>query len=364
MIVAIEQTIEKYNLFNAATPVVAMVSGGSDSTALAYLIRDLHERNLVGQPAILHVNHKIRGIEADKDQQFVEKLAAHLDIPCFVCEIDVPALVEQTGGNAEAIGRTERYIAAQEALESLCRHTMTPISEGRIVVAHTQDDRVENFYMRSIVGTGPGGFRSMLYQNSSIVRPLLDVSRVMLRNYLMELPEEAVVTDDEGNRWREDATNAHTDRFRAFVRHEIIPKAKERNSQLLDTLCRSMNLIADEDDYLDEQAHTVMQQHCVWEDSLEEGAPDGCTLLPSFGAVHRVLQRRAVLAVLEAFVGREARIESGTIETVLSAFDDDGKPISGFVANIQGDLAVSANKRGVLIEPMAVFRARRKPNRA
>lgn len=71
-----------------------------------------------------------------------------------------------------------------------------------------------------------------------------------------------------------------------------------------------------------------------------------------------------MLAVLEAFVGREARIESGTIETVLSAFDDDGKPISGFVANIQGDLAVSANKRGVLIEPMAVFRARRKPNRA
>ena len=30
------------------------------------------------------------------------------------------------------------------------------------------------------------------------------------------------------------------------------------------------------------------------------------------------------------------------------------------VANIQYDLAVSANKRGVLVEPMAYFRARRK----
>lgn len=87
------------------------------------------------------------------------------------------ALAKATGGNEEAVGRNERYLAAHEALESLCRHVMIPISEGRIVTAHTQDDRVENFYMRSIVGTGPGGFRSMLYSNGPVVRPLLDVSR-------------------------------------------------------------------------------------------------------------------------------------------------------------------------------------------
>ena len=63
----------------------------------------------------------------------------------FACEIDVAALAQETGGNIEAIGRSERYVAAQQALESLCRHEMVPISEGRIVTAHTQDDRVENF---------------------------------------------------------------------------------------------------------------------------------------------------------------------------------------------------------------------------
>ena len=65
-------------------------------------------------------------------------------------------------------------------------HAAAPIAEGRIITAHTQDDRVENFYMRSIKGTGPGGFRSMLYRNGPVVRPLLDVSRAGLRCYLEE----------------------------------------------------------------------------------------------------------------------------------------------------------------------------------
>lgn len=364
MFEVIERTIRERGLFGPATPVVVMVSGGSDSTALAYVMRDLHERGLVGQPAVLHVNHKLRGADADADQEFVRRLADALDLPFFACEIDVALLARESGGNVEAIGRNERYLAAHEALESLCRHTMVPLSEGRIVTAHTQDDRVENFYMRSITGTGPGGFRSMLYRNGPVVRPLLDVSRAELRAYLGDLPQDVVVADEAGERWREDATNAHTDRFRAFVRHEIVPKAKERNAQLLSTLCRSMNLIADEDDYLDGLAREVLSRHAEWIGPYAaEGDADGCLLSPGFGCEALPLKRRAVRAVLESFAGPEARIETSAIEAVLEAFDSQGAPISGFVANVQGDLAVSANKRGVLVEPMAVFRARRKRNR-
>lgn len=365
MIDTIEQTIRERDLFSPATPVIAMVSGGSDSTALAYLLSDFHRRGLVGQPAILHVNHKLRGRDADDDQLFVERLAEKLSIPFFACEIDIAQLADSTGGNVEVIGRNERYLAAHEALESLCRHEAIPISEGRIVTAHTQDDRVENFFMRSITGAGPGGFRSMLYRNGPVVRPCLDVSRQDLRDFVLSLPNEETVVDGEGRRWREDATNAHTDRFRAFVRHEIVPKAKERNPRLLDTLCRTMNLIADEDDYLDSLASRAARDHLEWIGAFAEGgAPDGCRLLPEVGCLALPLKRRVVLAVLGTFLGRDARIESASIEAVLDAFDGQGAPKSGFVANIQGDLAVSANKQGVLIEPMAVFRSRRKPHRA
>lgn len=364
MILKVEQTILEHELFTSATPVVVMVSGGSDSTALAYLVHELHEQGMVGQPSILHVNHLLRGEDAYQDQHFVESLASKLEIPLFSCEINVPELARISGGNVEAIARHERYLAAHEALESLCRHVAVPVSEGRIVTAHTQDDRVENFYMRSIKGTGPGGFRSMLYQNGPVVRPCLDVSRQDLRAYIQARAENGAlaVRDEAGNCWREDATNEHTDRFRAFVRHEIIPLAKARNTQLLDTLCRTMNLIACEDDYLQELTKEVYQQHLEWHNTDQDGEPDlrGCLFLPSFGGVALALQRRCVLAVLRQFLGQEARIETATIEAVLHGFSSEGLPVGGYVTNIQGDLAVSANKKGVLVEPMAEFRRRRK----
>lgn len=355
MLETIERTIASHELFNAASPALLMVSGGSDSTALAYIMHELSERGLVGPLACLHVNHKLRGKEADADMRFVAELADLLAIPLFNCEVDVGLLARETGGNVEAIGRQERYIAAHEALESMCFHEMLPLSEGRIVTAHTQDDRVENFYMRSIKGTGPGGFRSMRYQNGPVVRPLLDVSRQALRAYIEARATDgkSVIRDSANALWREDATNAHTDRFRAYVRHTIVPAALEQNSHLLDTLCRTMNLIGDEDDFMECLTEQEMAS-CV------QAEDDHALLLPLFGSLALPIKRRALKRLLEGFLGTDGRIETATLEAVIDAFDENGAPRSGYVVNIQGDLAVSSNKQGVLIEPMSRFRARRK----
>ena len=237
----IEGTLEKARAAIAAHDLVApdaavllMVSGGSDSTALAYLGAALREAGDVGPVAMLHVNHQLRGEDADADERFVAALAEALDIPLFICSIDIAAEAERSRENVEAVARRERYLAANEALRSMCQHEGRPLSEARIFTAHTADDRIENFYMRSIVGTGPGGFRSMLYRNGPVVRPLLDITRDELHDYLSarEAAGETVVRDESGALWREDATNAHTDRFRAYVRHKIVPVAKEWNSAL------------------------------------------------------------------------------------------------------------------------------------
>lgn len=367
-------TMNDRQLAGAETPALLMVSGGSDSTAMAYIAAELADAGALGPCALLHVHHHMRGTDADADAQFAEALAELLGLPFFRCDINVPQLAEAEGENQEAVARRERYAAANEALASFCRHLAVPVSEGRIFAAHTADDRIENFYMRSIVGTGPGGFRSMRYRNGPVVRPLLDVSRQQLRNYLEERArgDKPVVRDGEGALWREDATNAHTDRFRAYVRHEMVPVAREWNPQLADVMVRTMNQIADEDDMLEAMAARI-RERCVQvlgEDAAAVvEAPAGAgvpveekafLLKPSFGEEPRPLQKRVLYQLLREMLPPEDRVQSASIDAILAAFDLDGTPISGYVDNIQGNIAVSANKMGVRLEPMAAFRARRK----
>ena len=353
---SMRRVIHQRRLVVPKTPVLLMVSGGSDSTALAYLASELRESDELGPLGILHVNHQLRGVDADADEEFVRQLAEELDIPFRAVRIDVHSLADAEHGNVEAIARRERYAAANEALVDLCQREVVPIADGRIFVAHTADDRVENFYMRSIVGTGPGGFRSMRYLNGQVARPLLDCGREELRRYVIERIERElpVVRDGEEMLWREDATNQHTDRFRAYVRHEMVPRAKERNPQLLATLTRTMNLIGDEDDMLDDMANDLLGRQVTWLEPAEEG----CMISPLFAAERLPLQRRVVFKVLGFLLGAEERVETSAVDAVLAAFVG-GKPASGYVTNIQGNLAVSSNKNGVRIEPMASFRIRR-----
>ena len=350
------RTLHSHRLATPDSPVLLMVSGGSDSVAMAYLAAQLHESGELGPLAILHVNHQLRGEAADRDAEFVAQLAELLDAPLFMRTIDVGALAKERNGNVEAVAREIRYEAARDALESHCQHAGMPQDEGRIFTAHTADDRIESFYMRSIVGTGPGGFRSMLYRYQAVVRPLLEVQRDDLRAYLEQRAASGapVVRDEQGALWREDATNAQTDRFRTFVRHKIVPLAKERNPQLVETLTRTMNLIADEDDMLDDMAEELVVEHVTW---LENG--EGCVLSPWMAAERPPLARRVVVKVLSRLLGPDVRVETASVEAVLNGFED-GRPNSGYVNNIQGNLAVSANRNGVRIEPMAAFRSRRK----
>lgn len=385
--------IENHSLATPQTPVLLMVSGGSDSTAMAYLASDLREQGVLGPMAMLHVNHRLRGADSDADAAFVRGLSLLLDIPLFSCDIDMAQLVGEEGGNLEAIARRERFATAADALRSLCAHFGISERDGKIFTAHTADDRVENFYMRSIVGTGPGGFRSMDWLSGNVAHPLLGCGRQELRNFLQARSEgDLPVLVHEGMLWREDATNAETDRFRAFVRHTIVPQAKERNPRLLETLGRTMDLVADEDDFLEDLTAKACEACVQWESALpgarsawKPAAPKppvqpeydaGCVLAPQLGLEPLPIRRRAVFRVLQLMLGVEARVENASVQSVLDAWGsslNDGastdanastaagpRPVGGYVTNIQGNLAVSANKYGVRIEPMAAFRARRK----
>lgn len=347
-------TAERHAMVAPNAPALVMVSGGSDSTALAYLASEMVSEGKLGDVAMLHVNHKLRGADSDEDALFVQALADSLGIPLFLCEVDIAGMVERFGGNVEAVARSERYRAAREAVESMCLHRGFAFEDARVFTAHTADDRVENFFMRAIVGTGPGGFRSMEHcvtiEGCRVCRPLLEVGRDELRAFIEA--HERPVRDEQGALWREDATNADTDRFRAFVRHEIVPLAKKRNPRLLQTLTRTMNLIADEDDMLSGKAREVLVTYAA---PLGDSLADGVVFDPRINELDTPLVRRVMDKLLTLMLPYEERVEAASVEACVRGL---GK--AGYVANIQGNLAVTYNKHGLRIEPMAAFRARRK----
>ena len=83
---SVNKTLKNVGI-NKSQKIYVAVSGGSDSVALLHLI------SLLGYRChLLHLNHSLRDIDSNKDQEFVEDLADKLDIPISVTVINVKEL--------------------------------------------------------------------------------------------------------------------------------------------------------------------------------------------------------------------------------------------------------------------------------
>jgi len=236
-----------------------MVSGGADSMALLHmaatepldlgdsagLVRIAQERLHV-----LHVNHLLRGADADADQHFVQATCDSLGISCTALRVDVAKLAQERDGNVEEIGRRVRYDAARELAQKLCAEQGVSRQKAKILTAHTADDRAETFMMNVMHGSGMSGLASIPRHRGLIYRPLLDYTHDQLKDWL-----KARTLD-----WHEDATNTDTHYLRAYMRHNVLPLLKARNPMLVQTVCKIADLMSDEDDYLEAKAARKLRQ--------------------------------------------------------------------------------------------------------
>ena len=243
----------------AAAPVILMISGGADSMALLHMAAteplDLGDgaglvRIAKERLHVLHVNHLLRGEDADADQHFVQDACDSLDIPCTVLRVDVAKLAQERDGNVEEIGRRVRYDAARELAQKLCVEQGVSRQKAKILTAHTADDRAETFMMNVMRGSGMSGLASIPRHRGLIYRPLLDYTHDQLKDWLKA----------RGLDWHEDATNTDTHYLRAYMRHNVLPLLKARNPLLVQTVCKIADLMADEDDYLEGKAARKLRQ--------------------------------------------------------------------------------------------------------
>lgn len=265
------------------------VSGGPDSVALLFLLNSLKkEFNLTLH--IAHLNHKLREQESEQDSCFVNNLGDRLKIPVTVSRQDVLKLARVKKESVEEAGRRLRY----EFFIKVARDK----GMKKIAVGHTADDQAETVLMRIIRGSGLSGLCGIPPTRKTgeclIIRPLIEISRVRIEDYLKK--SRIMV--------RVDSSNKDNRYFRNRVRNKLIPLLeKEYNPNIKEILVNFAENISG--DY--ELLNKIAQRHFRIVSKREEGKVS--LDLKKFSGFKRATQRMVVREAIKALKGDLKRID-------------------------------------------------------
>lgn len=238
----VEDFIRRHHLIQPGDGIVIGFSGGPDSTALLVALKSLQKSwrlNLIAA----HLDHGLRGEASAGDADFAAEFARRLGVKFVLHRTDVAALAQQQGTSLEAAGRQARYKFFKDVADRFgCQ---------RIAVGHHRDDQVENVLWRLISGTGSDGLAGMRPQQGMVIRPLLPIPQQEIYDFL----------HNKGIAYRVDATNEETQFFRNKIRHELLPLLRSRfNRKIDEAIWRMSRLLADEADYLNQQAGALVNK--------------------------------------------------------------------------------------------------------
>jgi tRNA(Ile)-lysidine synthase len=284
---------------------LAAVSGGPDSVALFHLL--LAVRDTLGvRLEVAHLDHSLRGKEAEADAVFVAHLCEQHGLTLHRRRVDIPALRAEQGGSLEALARRERYAFLEEA---------RAVAGARwIVTGHTANDQVETYLMNLLRGSGPRGLGGMLAVGpGAMCRPLLGTWRHEIMAYL----------ETENEPYRLDTTNLDLSLTRNWVRHRLIPLLEEElGDTVLRTLARESQLMNDLDEFLAREASRLLAASTA--EGGEPGESDETRLdLPRLRAAHRVLQRSALRAAIEEWAGTLQDITLAHVESIMDLVEKE-----------------------------------------
>ncbi len=184
--------------------IVCAVSGGADSMALlwgVYLLKDKLELDI----SAAHFNHQLRGAESNRDEAFVRDFCA--------------------GYGIDFVSGSTQVIAGPKGLEAAAREARYAFLKGlpgKIATAHTADDNAETILMHLVRGTGLKGLGGIAPVNGNLIRPMLDITRAEVLEFLAEYSIPYV----------EDSSNSGDDFLRNRLRHHVMPLLKQENPSL------------------------------------------------------------------------------------------------------------------------------------
>jgi len=202
--------------------ILLAVSGGIDSVVMAHLF------SAAGYDcAIAHCNFQLRANDSEKDEAFVQELAAQLSMPCHIRRFDLESEIQNRGISVQMAARELRYKWFEELLHEN--------SMDLLATAHNRNDSVETFFLNLSRGAGIRGLKGISSRRDHIIRPLLFATREDIVRFQRK----------EAIKYREDASNFETKYQRNKIRHDVLPVMQEINPGFIESVHRSMNQLGE-----------------------------------------------------------------------------------------------------------------------
>ncbi len=233
MLDKVKRTIEEYGMLKEGEAVLCGLSGGADSVTLLLCLCELGYA-----VSAVHVNHRLRGAEADRDEDFCRKLCLRLGVPLTVEQVDVKAYCAATGASTEEGARVLRYAAFERS----------PIE--KIATAHTLSDSLETAVFDLARGSGAKGLCGIPAVRGRFVRPLIECTRGEVEAFLAERGQDFVT----------DSTNLTDEHSRNRIRHGVIPVLKELNPEAERAFGRLSASLRADDEYLCREAAELLAE--------------------------------------------------------------------------------------------------------
>lgn len=295
----VERTITTHAMFQQNDHVLVGVSGGSDSVALLHVLFELAPRYDL-QLGIAHLNHGLRGKEADADAEFVSSLAKKFDLPCYIQKRNIRQFQAAGKLSLEEAARRVRYTFYHQVAEKN--------GFNKIALGHQANDNAEHMLMYLFRGSGPLGLSGIPpIRDGKIVRPLIRLTTSEIKNYLAVTGADYVT----------DRTNTDPQFIRNRIRHQLLPiLTASYNPKLIVSLNRLADIMRTEEQWMNDAIRPIFDAVVV---SKEAGNLTFSAL--DLNRIQLAVRRRIIRMAVEAVKGDLRRINFNHIESLLKLLE-------------------------------------------
>lgn len=225
------KTLEKYNMLSQGDHVLVGLSGGPDSVCLLNILNILKSKYKLKVSAA-YIDHGLRPQDVPREIEFCKNLCNSLETPFYIEAINVREFAEKEKINIQEAARILRYGALDQI--------SMKIKANKLAVAHNADDQAETVLMRLLRGAGPAGLSGIPPVRKKIIRPLIEIERFDIENFLIEKNIPYIL----------DPSNENIKYLRNRIRQILMPVIKSISPKATHIIAKTAEIIREENDYI------------------------------------------------------------------------------------------------------------------